>query len=132
VPTRNRTIVVVDDDDGMANALRRMLTAAGFEAEVFGSAEAMLDARAADHAACMVLDVQLPGMSGFELFDRIAAEDGPPVIFITAYDDEESRAEAERRHAHAFLVKPFTGRALVVEIVRALAPRSLQPVPGGA
>ena len=131
MPTRNRTIVVVDDDDGMANALKRMLTAAGFEAAVFRSAESMLDARAADHAACMVLDVQLPGMSGFELFDRVAVEDGPPVIFITAYDDEESRAEAERRHACAVLLKPFTGRALVVEIVRALAARPLQHAPGG-
>jgi FixJ family two-component response regulator len=129
VPTRNRTIVVVDDDAGMAGALMRMLTAAGFETQVFGSAEAMLENCAVDTAACMVLDVALPGMSGFELFDRVVVDGEPPVIFITAYDDVESRAEADRRHAHAYLLKPFTGRSLVVEIVRALAPRPLHRSP---
>ena len=122
MPTRNRTIVVVDDDSGMASALERMLNAAGLETEVFGSAEAVLQQGAVERAACLVLDIELPGMSGFDLFDAVPAESRPPVIFITAYDDEDSRLEAERRHAHAFLPKPFTGRDLVVEIVRATQP----------
>lgn len=124
---RNRTILVVDDDRGMANALERVLTAVGLETEVFGSAEAVLEHGFVEDAACLVLDVELPGMSGFELFDRLAPARRPPVIFITAYEDDESRAEAQRRHAHAFLLKPFTGRALVAEIERATAGRAREP-----
>jgi len=106
-------VVIVEDDDGMRQAMQRMLALAGFEAEGFASAEEALTSPAASKAACLVLDVQLPGLSGFELFDRLLARGPrPPVIFITGHDDPAARRRAERLRA-AFLSKPFLGTDLV-------------------
>jgi len=116
-----QNIVVVDDDPGMNLALQRLLNAAGFRTVPFSSAEALLESEAAVDAACLVLDVHLPGLSGFELQRRLQ-ENGPrpPVIFITAYDDPASQAEAQDAGAIAYLTKPFPGRSLLAAITEAL------------
>src|SRR6185503_4965901 len=96
MPDLTQNIIIVDDDPEMNLAIRRLLSAAGFQAEAFPSAEALLESKAAATAACLVLDVHLPGLSGFELRKRLQ-EGGnqQPVIFITAYDDPASETEAQ-------------------------------------
>jgi len=115
-------IVVVDDDDGTRQALERVLNAAGFRAETFPSAETLIQSDAADRAACLVVDVHLPGLSGFELRRELVRTGGsqPPVIFITGHDEPAARAQAEALGAAAYLSKPFAGRALVAAVARAV------------
>ena len=121
MPGPRQNIIVVDDDAGMNLALQRLLNAAGFRAMTFPSAEALLESEAAASAACLVLDVHLPGLSGFELQRRLQ-ENGSarPVIFITAYDDPASLAQAQGAGAIAYLTKPFPGRKLLAAVSQAL------------
>src|SRR5436189_202108 len=108
-----RCVVLVDDDASMNNALARMLKLAGFAPVTFASAEALLQAHDTKQAACLVLDVHLPGLTGFELYERICKDrPKPPVIFITAYDEPESREQARAAGAAAFFTKPFSGNDL--------------------
>jgi FixJ family two-component response regulator len=117
-------VVVVEDDDGMRKALARLLRAAGFQPLLFSSAEAFLGTEAADVAACLVLDIHLPGMSGLELGRKLAASGHvPPVIFITAQDDDASRDEARQLNCLAYFRKPFEGAALLEVIRQALSSR---------
>lgn len=115
-------IVVVDDDDGMRRAAERVLNAAGFRAVTFASAEILLESDAADGAACLVLDIHLPGLSGFELRRELVRTGStqPPVIFITGHDEPAAREQAEALGAAAYLPKPFAGRALVAAVSRAV------------
>lgn len=107
-------VCIVDDDEYVRKALRRLVDSAGLRAELFASPEEFL-ARPADVPIdCLVLDVRLPGMDGFELRSR-AAEAGidAPVIFITAHADPRTRARAARVDAVAFLAKPFDEGSLL-------------------
>jgi len=107
-------IILVEDDPGMREALERVLSAAGFTPRSFPSGEALLDAQGGVTAGCLVLDVRLPGISGLDLYRRLAQRGQTlPAVFITAYDDPSVREEAEGLGAAAFLHKPFRGRALV-------------------
>jgi FixJ family two-component response regulator len=118
---RFQSIVVVEDDDGMRRAIQRLLRAAGFNAVVFSSAEALLEADAADSAGCLVFDIHLPGLSGFELQRRLStAGHKAPVIFITAHDDASVREEAEQLDCIGYFRKPFEGSSLLEAIRRAL------------
>jgi len=111
---RERNIVVVDDDAGMNQAIKRLLSAAGFRPITFRSAEALLESGAAGTAACLVLDVHLPGFSGFELHEQLRRGGAnPPVIFVTAYDDPVSQAQARMAGARGYFTKPFSGPALL-------------------
>ena len=117
-------VVVVEDDDGMRKALDRLLRAAGYQPLLFSSAEAFLGTEAADWAACLVLDIHLPGLSGLELRRRLMASGRqPPVIFITAQDDDASRDEARQLNCLAYFRKPFEGAALLEVIRQALSSR---------
>lgn len=119
-------IVLVEDDEGMRPALTRMLTGASYQVQSFASAEALLDALGAGAArediACIICDVRLPGISGFELHRRIA-EQGPlpPWIFITAHDAPLVREKAAHAAA-ACLLKPFEGRTLMALIAEVMGP----------
>jgi FixJ family two-component response regulator len=118
---REQTIVVVDDDVRMGEAVNRLLTAAGFHALAFRSAEALLQSGVTAKAACLVLDVQLPGLSGFELNRQlVGAGTKLPVVFMTAYDAPSAREDAQQAGAIAFFTKPFSGHRLVSAIRRAL------------
>ena len=119
---QHETIIVVEDDAGMSKAIERLLRAAGFQAVCFGSAEALLGTDAVNNAACLVLDVHLPGFSGFELRRRLAALGHElPVIFITAHDEPPTREEAKALGCIAYLRKPFDGKAMLEVIRRALS-----------
>jgi FixJ family two-component response regulator len=117
-----KTVVIVEDDASLGRAMARVLRVAGLDSAVFASAEALLAADGVERAACLVIDVRLPGMDGFALRDRLA-DTGRlgPVVFITAFDDPETRAQAGKAGATAFLAKPFTGRVLVDTVRRATA-----------
>jgi len=115
------TVIIVEDDPEMNLAIRRLLSAAGFEAEAFPSGEALLDAGAAARGMCLILDVNLPGVSGFELLRRLEIAGARlPVIFITAFEDASSQAQAEDAGAIAYLTKPFPGQRLLGAINQAL------------
>ena len=114
-------IVVVEDDESMNQAIERILRASDFVAFTFDSAEAALEAGVATASDCLVLDISLPGMSGFDLYRRLAsAGEQLPAIFITAHDEPAIREEAERMVARSYLPKPFSGRTLIDAVTRAI------------
>jgi FixJ family two-component response regulator len=111
-------VIVVEDDASLRQALCRTLGLENITALTYDSGELLLEQEQWSEAICMILDVQLPGMSGFELREQMAARAPvPPVIFITAYDEPEARARAARARS-PFLVKPFSGRVLLDTIRR--------------
>jgi FixJ family two-component response regulator len=119
------TVVVVEDDAGMRKALDRLLRAAGYQCELFSSAEAFLGSDAVNLSACLVLDIHLPGLSGFDLRRRLTAlGHRQPVIFITAVDEESTRDEARRLECVAYFRKPFEGNAMLEAIRLALEAHS--------
>jgi FixJ family two-component response regulator len=116
------TIGVVEDDPSFLRALRRLLSGAGFSVATFASAEEFLASDSAAGTACLVLDVHLGGMSGFDLQQQLAtAGRWIPTIFITAHDDSVTRERA--RSGVAYLRKPFREEALVAAIRKALDSR---------
>ena len=123
MPSEPPKIVVVEDDASMSQAIERVLRAGGFAAIQFASAEAALEAGAAE-ADGLVLDIHLPGMSGFELHRQLARSGkAVPAVFITARDEPAVRDEAERlAGAGCYLPKPFSGRDLLDAVTQALRP----------
>jgi FixJ family two-component response regulator len=118
--SRQGTVIIVEDDPSMSQALERILRLGGFDPLVYGSAEALLDAVGERSAICMILDIQLPGMDGFALHQHLCTlGKTPPVVFITAFDEPDARMQASRADA-TFLAKPFAGRALLETIRRAV------------
>jgi FixJ family two-component response regulator len=104
----------------MLTALGRLLRAAGFDTTLHDSAEDFLEHSPAGSPVCLVLDVQLAGMSGLDLLQRMLGQRSRvPVIFITAHDEPAVRVEATRLGCLAYLCKPFEGRRLVDLIPRA-------------
>lgn len=107
-------IVIVDDDPGMGQAIERLCGAVRMPARCFASAEDFLASDALDSASILVLDVNLPGLSGFELYDLLAGRGiHLPVIFITAQDHPLSREKSRKSGAAAYLTKPFRGSDLL-------------------
>jgi FixJ family two-component response regulator len=121
-PRRGSAVVgVVDDDASLLRALQRLLVAGGFRVEVFSSAEEFLKSEHGRSADCLVLDVHLGGLSGFELYEKlIAAGMRIPAVFITAHDDAITRARARQSGAVAYLSKPFDDASLIGAIHLAL------------
>jgi len=112
-----RSVLVVDDDEGMREAIESLLAAAGFETAMYASAEALLAGGAIEGAVCVISDLKLPAMSGFELLAELRTRGNPPpVIVITAHDAPGVRKEAVRLGAAAYLAKPFPGSALLAAI----------------
>lgn len=117
----NPLIGIVDDDDSILRALRRLLGSAGFRVRTFRSGEELLDREALDEIDCLVLDIHLGGLSGFELKEKLSAGSlSIPVIFITAHDDAPTRERARLACAVGYLRKPFDERALTGAIQKAL------------
>jgi FixJ family two-component response regulator len=119
IPGPHLSIVVVEDDAGMKRAIERLLRAAGFQPVSFASAEDLLQTEAANSAACLVLDIHLPGLSGLELGRLLVASGrAKPLVFITGQDEPSLRDEAQRLGCGYFR-KPFEGKALLEAIRRA-------------
>ena len=108
------TIALVEDDPSFCRAIERLLRASGLEVQTFASAEELLGSVAPKSHACLILDVQLPGMSGFELFDQLAASGhARPAIFISAREADAVRERTLRVTESVYLRKPFAGAKLL-------------------
>jgi FixJ family two-component response regulator len=110
-------VVAVDDDRRVRESIQSVLESAGYETEVYASAETLFDSGCVTRAACVVADVKLPGIDGIELQRRIRQQSpNMPVLFITAHDDDDLRQQALRGGAVAFMVKPFDAGELLERI----------------
>ncbi len=111
-------VAVVDDDESVCRSFTRLLRAVGFQAVTYASAEAFLEDTKRPQFDCLVLDIQLEGMSGVELCRRlVAVRDPAPVIFITAHDEPEVRAQALACGCAGFFRKIDCGQ-LVIDAIR--------------
>jgi FixJ family two-component response regulator len=116
-------VAVIDDDESMCQALSRLLRAAGYAVHPYCSAEAFLDAPDRADADFVVADIQLRGMSGFDLQERLKQEhDTAPIAFITAFDEPETRARAAASGCVIYLRKPFPGNQLLDALRAAVGP----------
>lgn len=114
-------VAVVDDDEGVCRSLGRLLRAAGFQPITYLSAEAFLADRKRPVFDCLVLDIQLEGLSGIELGQRLAAAGSTtPLVFITAHDEPEIRERALRIPGSSFLAKTAPADAVFAAIRRAV------------
>lgn len=118
---RNRAVIgIIDDDVLVLRALRRLLEGAGFAVKIFGSAEEFLGRENPETITCLVLDIHMPGLSGFDLQERLtAAQLLIPIIFITANDDAPTRERAQKGGV-AYFPKPFDAQSLLEAIGKAL------------
>ncbi len=118
--TKRKTVIIIDDEPGVLKALERLLGLSDFITEVFDSAEAFLQRSDTSDVACIVLDINMGGMSGIEMRCRLKAMDSTiPVIFMTALDTAAVRRAAMDAGCTAFLQKPFSGQALIDSIKNA-------------
>jgi FixJ family two-component response regulator len=114
-------ISIVDDDESVRKALKRLFKSVGLEVNEFASAEDFLNFATPSEAACLVLDLRLPGMSGLELQAKLlAANCHIPIVFTSAHGDQQARKQALAAGAIDFLQKPFSENALFDAINSAL------------
>jgi FixJ family two-component response regulator len=109
-------IAIVDDDASIRRSLLRVVQSAGYQGETFASAREFLDWLPRNQAACLVLDVQMAEMNGFDLQERLAV----PVIFITAHDDVPTLERIGKSGAAGHLRKPFDTSSVLDAIRRAV------------
>jgi FixJ family two-component response regulator len=114
-------ISIVDDDESVREATKSLVRSLGYSAVTFGSAEEFLESPQVMASACLITDVQMPGLSGVELQDRLIA-DGRilPMIFVSAFPDERVQRRVLRSGAIAYLRKPFHEERLIECIDAAL------------
>jgi FixJ family two-component response regulator len=118
--SQNIYIAVVDDDESLCRSLSRLLRAMHYQPITYNSAEAFLADAKHPKFDCLLLDIQLQGMSGVELSQRLTAiKDITPVIFITAHDDPEVRAQAETSGCAGYFRKTESGADILAAIRRA-------------
>jgi len=115
------TVVVIDDDDAMREAIHGLLKSVGLRSETFGAAEEFLRSKRPDGPSCLVLDVSLPGINGLD-FQRQLADAGIqiPIIFVTGHGDIPMTVKAMKSGAVEFLTKPFDDQNLLNAIHQAL------------
>ena len=116
-----RNIAIIDDDLLALQALEDCMEPAGYLVEAFGSAEEFLEAGSTREAACLIVDVQLPGISGLELQDKLAGADSRvPIVFVSANATATNRETAIRQGAAGFLTKPFRREDLLCVVGAAI------------
>ena len=122
----DRSLVsIVDDDESVRESLPDLIREFGFSVRAFSSAEEFLASPSVDATSCLILDVQMPQMSGVELQSVLMAQGRcPPIVFMTAVPDEEMRDQALKAGAVCVLTKPFDVRTLGECIGKALKSRS--------
>src|SRR5262245_15299026 len=115
------TIMVVDDDSGVRNAMRSLLKSVGLDSALYASAQEFLAAYQPSQPGCLVLDIRMPGMSGLELQQQLNLRGAViPVIFMTGHGDVPMAVEAMQHGAFDFLQKPFRDQDLLDRIQKAL------------
>jgi FixJ family two-component response regulator len=111
-------ISIVDDDESVRRTTTLLIESFGFRAAAFESGETFLRSGHLHDTSCLIVDVQMPGMNGLQLQNHLAAVGcGIPIIFITAYENRDSRQRAMQAGAAAFLGKPFSDEQLL-QIIR--------------
>ena len=114
-------IAIVDDDDVVREAMKSLVRSLGYNVSTFGSAEEFLNSEQVSKISCLITDLNMPGLSGLDLQDRLIATGHRfPIIFITGYPDENARVRAMKAGAIAFLSKPFNADHLIGYLERAL------------
>ena len=115
-------IAIVDDDPSVRKALSRICRFAGYAVELFDSSESFKSANVAADADFLILDVHLPGKSGLELQAELKAGDiSCPILFVSAFEDEQARRHAIEEGAIDFLGKPLEGKRVLGIIREALS-----------
>jgi two-component system response regulator FixJ len=115
------TVFIIDDDASVRKGLSRLLRSAGYHAETYPSAEEFLRREHFDGAGCIVLDVQMPGLSGMDLQDMLNKADySMPIIFITGHGNIPMSVQAMKRGAVDFLPKPFDDEELLEAVKKAV------------
>lgn len=113
------TVYVVDDDPSIRKALERLLRSVGYHVLTFESAENFLEFTFGREECCLVLDIRLPGMTGFELHEKLSSQGATyPVLFMTAHDNPRWREMAKKAGAVVYLKKPFLEQKLFDAIRR--------------
>jgi FixJ family two-component response regulator len=116
-----KLIAIIDDDEAMQDSLRDLMEAAGLVANCFASAEEFLASELRAQAACLIVDIRMPKMSGLQLQAKLNEEGcNIPIIFITAHGDARMRIRAMREGAVEFLAKPFDHHLLLKRVRAAL------------
>ncbi len=122
------TIFVVEDDPAVRDSLKALLESSGLTTEIFCSSEEFLRAFDPPRRGCVILDLELPGVSGLEVLERLAANHTDvPVILVTGRTDVATRARALRSGAVALLDKPLRAETLFDTIQRVLRIRLRLP-----
>ena len=117
----NTMISIVDDDKSVREAAKMLIGSLGYATATFASAEEFLESGRLRDTACLITDVQMPGMSGVDLQSHLTANGHcTPVIFVTAYPEESIRERALSAGAFGFLSKPFSEESLIACLDRAL------------
>ena len=110
-------IYMVDDDESVRRAMKRLISSMGLDVQTFPSGREFLDSDYRDQNACLVVDVKMPDMSGMELQKKLVAKGSKlPVIFVTAFDTNEIRGEAKKAGAAGYFRKPVDDQALLDSI----------------
>jgi FixJ family two-component response regulator len=119
---RKTEVILVEDDPSVLRALCRLLEFSGFAVRAFARPSELQAIGIPDASACLIFDVHLPEMTGVELYEVLAASGcRSPLILITGYVDEATRAMVERVKPAAFLIKPFSRDSLMAAICHAFA-----------
>ena len=119
--TQIALISIVDDDESVREAIDSLMKSVGYSTKVFPSAGDFLNSGYLDSTGCLILDVQLPGMSGLELQNHLKASNSRvPIVFISAHCNAEARTRAVEAGAVGFLQKPFSEDALLNAISASL------------
>ena len=114
-------VFVVDDDYRVREALSSLISSVGLRVATFGSSSEFLESEKPDSPACLILDLELPGISGLELQHELSAGSAPPIVFITGHGDVPSSVRAMKAGAIEFLSKPFDEQDLLRAIEAGIA-----------
>jgi FixJ family two-component response regulator len=124
--TVRRYVAIIDDDASVCRSLARLLQLSGFQAITFESAEQFLSDPVRAHFGCLLVDVQLGGMTGIEMHGKLIEEgDRTPVVYITAFDDPRAQEEATRLGCAGYFRKTDAGPDILAAIRRVTAGPSL-------
>ena len=120
--TKSRALIaIVDDEESVRRALQRLLVSAGYDAESFSGGDSFFAFLKTRRPKCVVLDLHMPGMSGFDIQTRLVSEkDRIPVIVITGHDTPQTRQRVLDAGAVEYLRKPVDAQVLLAAIAAAI------------
>jgi len=122
-------VLIVDDDEDVCEALRELLLSVGLEALCYGSTRELIDSPALEQAACLVLDVRMPGLSGLDLQQRLVAGGiTKPIVFLTGHGDIPMSVQAMKAGAIDFLTKPVRDQTLIDAVIAGIERDAVQRV----